>query len=480
MVVASFVFFLLVFVGIGLLSAFKSRGNNEDYLVASSSVQPWLVALSAVATNNSGYMFIGMIGFTYTVGLSSIWIMIGWIFGDFVASQYIHKRLRVATEKHELISFGGVLSRWHGTNYEKLRLIVGIITLLFLGTYAGAQLKAGSKALHVLFNWDYSTGAIIGAVMVFLYCMAGGIRASIWTDAAQSFVMIIAMGMLLLVGVNEVGGIGQFATALGEVSSTYTNLFPEKLATPGFTGASLFVIGWVFAGFGVVGQPHIMVRFMTLDDAENINRVRAYYYSWFIAFYAMTIGVGLLARLLIPASSEFDAELALPMISLQLLPAVAVGVVLAGLFAATMSTADSLILSCSASLTRDIVPKLRDNYYVTKGATVTVTLIALYIALFGTENVFNLVLIAWSVLAGAFGPLLLVYSLGRKVSEITGIGMVLTGFTTTILWRQLGLGDYIYEIAPGLIAGITVYFIFNLIGFNRLSEQAIQDIKDNA
>lgn len=478
-VIISFCFFLVIFVGIGLLSAFKSRGNNEDYLVASSSVQPWLVALSAVATNNSGYMFIGMIGFTYTTGLSSIWIMIGWIFGDLVASQYIHKRLRVATAKHELISFGGVLSRWHGTHYERLRLIVGLITVLFLGTYSAAQLKAGSMALHVLFDWDLNTGAIIGAIMVFLYCMAGGIRASIWTDAAQSFVMITAMAMLLIVGIGEVGGLSAFTAALDGVSPTYFQLFPEGLATPGITGAALFVLGWVFAGFGVVGQPHIMVRFMTLDNEENINRVRFYYYSWFTAFYAMTIGVGLLSRLLLPTSEIFDAELALPMISLQLLPDIAVGVVLAGLFAATMSTADSLILSCSASLTRDIVPKLRNNYYVTKGATVTVTLIALFIALYGTETVFNLVLIAWSVLAGAFGPLLLVYSLGKKVSEGTGIAMVLVGFTTTIVWRQLGLGDYIFEVAPGLISGILIYWVFHHLGFNKLTQKAKDEIKAN-
>lgn len=467
MIVASFIFFLLIFVVIGLLSALKSRGNNNDYLVASSSIPPWLVALSAVATNNSGYMFVGMIGFTYTVGLSSIWIMIGWIVGDFIASGYIHKKLRIATEKHDLISFGGVLSRWHGQDFQKLRFVVGVITVLFLGTYAAAQLKAGSKALHVLFSWDYSTGAIIGSIIVFLYCMAGGIRASIWTDAAQSFVMIIAMGMLLFFSVGELGGVSGFYHSLNEVSAQYLSLTPPDMPLPGLLGLSLFVLGWLFAGFGVIGQPHIMVRFMTLDDAKNINRVRVYYYSWFTAFYALTIGVGLAARVLIPASADFDAELALPLISLEILPAIGTGIVLAGLFAATMSTADSLILSCSASLVRDLVPKFRENYYVTKGATLFVTLIALYIALYGTENVFNLVLMAWSLLAAAFGPLLLVYSLGKRVNEWSGISMVIGGCLTTIIWRQLGLGSYIYEIAPGLIVGILIYIVLTLLGFNE-------------
>lgn len=464
MIELSFCLFLAIFIGIGLLSARKSKGNTEDYLLAGSSVKPWLVALSAVATNNSGYMFIGMIGFTYTSGLSSIWLMIGWIFGDFIASMFIHKKLRMATGKRKLLSFGGAISFWHGEDLKKLRFFVGLITLIFLCVYAAAQFKAGSKALHVLFGWDYSTGAIIGSVMVFLYCMAGGIRASIWTDAAQSFVMIIAMAMLFFVGVDQVGGYSQFVTKLDALSPTYLNLFPEHLsATPGMTGALLFVLGWVFAGFGVVGQPHIMIRFMTMDNSENINKVRAYYYSWFSAFYLVTIGVGMLARLLLPANGTFDPELALPTLANNLLPEVLVGVVLAGLFSATMSTADSQILSCSAALTQDILPKNKSTYLITKLSTVIVTCIALGFALFGSSNVFELVLIAWSVLAACFGPILFLYSFNIKIKESVALAMLFAGFVVTVAWKALGWGDVIYEIAPGMIAPLIVYGVWYMI-----------------
>lgn len=459
MIALSFILFLTLFLGIGLLSAFKSRGHSHDYLVASSSISPWAVALSAVATNNSGYMFIGMIGFTYLTGLSSIWLMIGWIVGDLIASQFIHKKLRVATGEQKIMSFGGVIGNWYGDEFRKLRFLVGSITLVFLSIYAAAQLKAGGKALHVLLGWDYSSGAIIGAIMVFLYCLAGGIRASIWTDVAQSFVMIIAMFSILAMGIFQLGGISSFWQALGSVSDSYLSLSPANMPIPGATGFVLFILGWLFAGFGVVGQPHIMVRFMTLDHSKNINRVRLYYYSWFTAFYTMTIGAGLLARLLLGNAGTFDEELALPLIALELLHPLFVGLVLAGLFAATMSTADSLILSCSAAMVRDLTYRWRGHYLMVKICTFLVTTFSLLVALYGTENVFNLVLIAWSVLAASFGPLIFIYSCGGRASEYQGIITVLAGFATTILWRMTGLNSIIYEVAPGIISGLCTYYL---------------------
>ena len=437
--------------------------------MAGHDIPPWLAALSAIATNNSGYMFIGMIGYTYMSGLQSIWLMIGWIFGDLIMSFFVHKKLRQVTESENLLSFGGVLSRWqHGTDFRKLRFVVGVITVIFLGVYAAAQFKAGSKALHVLFGWDYSTGAIIGSVIVFLYCLSGGIRASIWTDAAQSIVMIFAMSMLFFVGVKSVGGFDQYVDKLSAISPGYLSVKPTGLAIDNGFGIFLFILGWVFGGFGVIGQPHIMIRFMTVDNAESMNKTKVYYYSWYIAFYAVTIGVGLTARLLLPETANFDAELALPLMSQKMLPEILIGVVLAGIFSATMSTADSQILSCSAAFSRDILPKEKDTLLITKLTTGFVTVIALIIALFGSKNVFDLVLIAWSVLSAGLGPLLLIYALDRKVSEITGITMVLLGVLVTIIWRQLGLGGTMYEVAPGMIVGFLTYFVMRMTKFNKV------------
>ncbi len=460
MTAISFIGFLLLFVIIGIASMARRKQSTTDYLVADRAVKPWLAGLSAVATNNSGYMFIGMIGLTYTTGLSSIWLMIGWIAGDLIASLLIMKKLRLATEAHDIHSFGGLLAEWpnangENTDFNLLRRITGLLTILFLGAYAAAQFTAGSKALHVLFGWDIATGAILGAVLVLLYSYSGGIRASIWTDAAQSFVMITAMVTLMFAATAGFDSASVIVVSLDNVEPGFMNWFPDT----SLLGIILFIGGWVFAGFGVAGQPHIVIRYMALDDANNLNRFRLWYYGWFTLFYSATIVVGLLARLLLPDAGSFDAELALPMISQQLLPDIMVGLVLAGLFAATMSTADSLVLSCSASITRDLIPEHKSSYAGTKIATAAVVLVALGLSLSNNQSVFALVLIAWGLLAAAFAPLLTIYALGHRPSEKTSITVMGTGVSVFFLWRELDLSETVYEIMPAIIAGLAVYWL---------------------
>jgi len=462
LMISSFIIFLLIFVGIGLSSALKARKTSQDYYLASRSVAPWLVGLSAAATNNSGYMFIGAIGYTYVAGLSSIWLMIGWISGDFIASLYVHKRLREAAASSNASSYAGILSNWWGVNkdssahYTSLRRLAAIITLLFLLTYASAQLLAGSKALSVLFDWPLWAGSVTGAVLVALYCFAGGIRASIWTDAAQSIVMMFAMAIILLVAVSALGGAGNAWIQLNEIDG-YMDWFPQDVALPGVAGGLLFAASWLFAGLSVIGQPHIMIRFVTLDKPSNMLTARLYYYLWFTSFYAMAIGVGLLARIYLTDTVNFDQELALPLMAQQLLPPALVGLVLAGIFAATMSTADSLILSCSSALSNDLLPRRFESTTIIKLSTLGITAVALALTFSSQQSVFALVILAWSGLASAFAPLLLILCMGQRPTQRTAIIMVLTGISVAILWRLAGLHDAVYEGMPGIISGLLAY-----------------------
>jgi len=454
--IISFLFFLLLFVVIGISSARKSRGTKQDYYLASSSVSPALVGLSAVATNNSGYMFIGVIGYTYATGLASIWLMLGWIVGDFLASTFVHRRLRAATELSGEVSYAGVLSNWYNNGkQDSLQRIIGLISLFFLLAYASAQLVAGGKALHVLFDWPIWAGAVIGAVLVAVYCIAGGIRASIWTDVAQSVVMIAAMAILLFIATHSLGGIDASISQMNAVDG-FLDWFPKDLALPGLAGGILFAISWAFAGFSVIGQPHIMVRFMTLASNQKMNQARLWYYLWFTAFYAMATGVGLLSRIYLANNGSFDAELALPTMAFELLSPVFVGLVLAGIFAATMSTADSLVLSCSAAITHDLLPHKIENTFLIKMATLLITLAALLWALVNEQSVFGLVILAWSGLASAFAPLLIVLSLGGKPDQKLSILAVLTGLTVAMTWRYLGWHSAVYEGMAGIIAGLII------------------------
>jgi len=449
---------MALFVAIGVSSFFKSQGTKKDYYLASGSISPGLVGLSAVATNNSGYMFIGIIGYTYATGLASIWLMLGWIAGDFLASTFVHSRLRVATEATGQVSYAGILSHWHGERYKILQRVIALISLFFLLAYASAQLVAGGKALHVLFDWPLWAGAVLGSIMVVLYCFAGGIRASIWTDAAQSVVMIFSMSLLLVTAINSLGGV---SSALDQMSAIdgFMDWFPKDLALPGLAGGILFAISWMFAGLSVIGQPHVMVRFMALNDARKMRQARLWYYSWYLVFYSMATGVGLLSRIYLLDTGTFDAELALPTMAMQLLSPAFVGLILAGIFAATMSTADSLILSCSAALTHDLLPHKIENTHLLKAGTVFITIAALIWALVNSQSVFSLVIMAWSSLASAFAPLLIVLCLGKEPSQNRSLFAIFIGLAVSILWRYIGWNNAVYEGMIGIIAGLSVFYI---------------------
>ena len=447
----------------GSLSVLKKKNTSLDYLLANQEIKPWLAAISAIATSNSGYMFIGQIGFTYVYGLQSVWLMFGLIFGDFISSLFVHKNLRKKSQELKVVSFANLVSKWHGANYKYVQLFGGVIILIFLSTYAAAQLNAGSKSMYILFGLDYRLGAIIGGIIVLLYCFSGGIRASIWTDAAQSLVMVIAMFLMVFFGIKELGGFSNFINELHKISPDYMKWFPSTKFSEFFLAPYMFIIGWFFSGVGVIGQPHVMVRFMTIDNTKNIPKTRIYYYTWYTLFYSLSILAGFVARLLIPETNNIDPELALPTLALNLLPEFFVGVVLAGIFAATMSTADSQIISCTASITNDLSFNKKNNYLTNKVVTLFVTVFVVTIAINDNKSVFNLVLMSWSTLACCFSPLLIINSLKQKISEVLSLMMMVIPLITLLVWRHFGLNNFIYEVAPGIMSGILTFFIFKLL-----------------
>ena len=463
---ASFVICLLGFLVVGLASSRLQQNSAGDYYLASRSVAPWLVGLSAVATNNSGYMFIGVIGYTYSVGLSAGLLMLGWILGDFLASLWVHKRLRrVALEQGES-SYLGALHGWAGFWDNRFRRVAALIALLFLLAYAAAQLVAGSKALQVILHWPSWSGAVLGAVLVMAYCLAGGIRASIWTDAAQSLVMVVAMAAILVQLVIALGGLEAIVAGLASIPD-FLSLTPAEVVVPGPAGVMLFFLGWLVAGFSVVAQPHIMVRFMALSAERGLVRARCWYYLWFLVFYCMATAVGMLARLYLPDTAGFDSELALPSIAMELLPPLWVGLVLAGIFAATISTADSLLLSCSSFISQDLLPGRFSSGIGIKLATLLVTLAALAWALLNRQSVFALVIFSWAMLGACFLPLILILLWRLPLSGTQAAVLMLVGGGSVLLWHYRAAswvlnGADIYQGLPALAVCLLVYALWHL------------------
>jgi sodium/proline symporter len=450
LIFTSFAVFLVAFAVIGGLAAFKAKGDNADYLVASRSISPWLAGLSAMATNNSGYMFIGMIGYTYHQGLSTIWLMLGWIVGDFVASLLAIRPIIIAAEKTESRSLGALLANWVGTGERQNTLgkLSAVITILFLSAYSAAQFKSAGITLEAMFQWDEIYGIFLGAGLVLIYCFSGGIRASIWTDAAQSFVMLFGMILLAILGYLQVNET-EVMTTLPE---HYFDIFPNL----GPMGIVLFILGWMFGGAAMLGQPQIISRYFSLRSEKEINHMRIWYYTWYFVFYALTVAVGLLCRLLIPPSEGFNAEQALPLLSKILLPDIGIGLILAAIFAATMSTADSLILACTASVTEEAKWDKDSGIAKTKWVTLSVMTLSIIMALIDSQSIFSLVLLAWGFLASAFAPLIVLRSMGRHFRQTPAIITLAVGISAFLIWKYTGMGGMIYEVAPGLAAGMIV------------------------
>ncbi len=465
----SFFAFLALFTAVGIYASSRKQETTEDYLLASRAVSPWLTALSAVSSNNSGFMFIGLVGSVYIEGVSGAWVMVGWVLGDWVTWFFVHRRLRERSEEVGAETIPAFL----GNGLKGQALVVGLagfLVLAFLSVYASAQLNAGGKALAA-FDISPTLGIFIGAAIVLVYCVSGGIRASIWTDAVQSVVMLVSIVILLAVGVNALGGIDATFHQLKEADPALLEMFPSKSA-----GFAFFLAGWMFAGFGVVGQPHIMIRAMAIDSPESVPRARRIYMTWNALFAFLCVCVGLVARAYLSDPIP-DAEMAFPVLSKAVLPDVLVGTMLAGLFAAMISTADSQVLSCSAALTQDILPAFGKSgvgaaihekqqqhpYLFAKLGTLVVTILVLLAALFAS-NVFAKVLFAWSALASALGPLMIVRVMGWKISGPAAILMMLSGIGTVFLWIfVLKYNGAVYEAMPGMLAGMVVYGIYRLL-----------------
>ncbi len=452
----TFIGFVILFTAVGLYSSTQKQDTTADYLLAGRTVGPWLVALSALSTGQSGFLFTAQVGYAYTQGISSIWLAIGWAIGDYLSWLLVFKQLRETSEASDSETVPAFLAQ----KQKGHRLISGVsalITIFFLGAYAAAQLLAGSKALSSIFGWNYAWGVIIGAVIVVAYCFSGGIRASIWTDAVQTIVMIGALLVLLVVTINATAGFGNLFTELGNADSSLVALFPPDLGW----GFMPFFIGWVVAGFGGVGQPHIVVRAMAINSADNMGKARDIRTICGLITAFSAILIGLAGRVLLPQID--DPELALLSLSSDLLPGILVGVMLAGLFAATISTADSQILSCSAALTQDLFPGMSHSYRLAKVGTLVVTAIVLAIALTNNESVFSLIIFAWSILASGLGVLLVLRSWQKPVSTPCAIIMMLVGVAVAVIWRQAGLSGNLYEVLPGMASGVLVYAIFRLV-----------------
>jgi sodium/proline symporter len=382
--------------------------------------------------------------------------------GDYLAWRTIHRRLRERSAEVEANSVASLVSARGKSRMGLVRLLAALVTLAFLGSYAAAQLTAGGKAVSAVFGWPAASGAVLSAALILMYSLLGGLKASIWTNTAQSIVMMSTILLLLATALYEVGGLGPLWSQLRAIDPALIDWKPQD---PKF-GVALFILSWIVAGIGVLGQPHLVTLTMSIQDAESLKRARPVYFAWYVVFSAACILVGLCCRALLdrPGAAAFDQELALPQLAMRYLHPLWVGVVIAGLFAATMSTADTQIICCSAAVSQDLWTRLGRQLWSSRLVTAVCALAVLTIALVARRSVFELVVLSWSALASALGPLVILQACRRPLTPLLASAVLIGGLSTALAWRYwLELSDSLYEVMPGMAAGFVIYLLGSLL-----------------
>jgi len=455
----SFLLFMGFFAGVGLASMRVKQDTTDDYLVAGRGMHPALAALSAVSTWNSGYMFIGFIGFIYIQGYSAIWIALVSTIGQLVAWMWLYKYIQKEGEERGIRSLTSLVSSTTGSPEAK---VAAVLSVLFLSIYAAAQLTAGGVALETMLNWAPTVGILIGFVLVLAYCYAGGIRASIWTDAAQSSVMIVGSTILCLVAVKNSGGLSGLHDQLAAIDDSMVRVFPSGLRF----GAALWIAAFFLGGLGVAGQPQVVSRVMTLKDDAARKQAMVWFFVWQTPFIVLMFIIGLACRVLLPELGTDGAQTGLPLLAMEQLSPFLGGVILASIFAATMSTADSQVLACTAAITDDIKPEWNQDHGKTKKVTLVIAAFATGISLVGQQfpgfgdSVFALVVFAVYGLGGIFVPLILIRMAGYEPDSRHTISMMIAALLGVLIWTVLGFGEYVFPSVPGMGAAFAVHFAY--------------------
>jgi len=447
----SFSIFFVLFASVGIVSYFWKKSTIDDYFLASREIPAWLVGLSYGATISSGATFIGFAGLAYHSPIIALVSTMTLTLGDYAGWRIAGDRVRAratARQAHTYPSFLGKIGM--GEEYKGVTFIAAFISILSMGGYCAAQLMAGAKIGQALFGWDYHIFIFVGAAVLLSYCWAGGIRASIWTDAVQALVIVASLILLIITGLAEVGGFPALMQGLRDIDPALVDWRQWSLVPLG--------IGWFTFGLGVLGQPQLMVRHMVARSERDIITARRIYFSWRVFVLLLACASGMIARLMIPAGQGFDPELSIPALWDSLLPPVLVGFLIAGMFSATMSTADSLLLSASSALTQHILPRWRDSYALARLGTVVVIIFVVLVAMFAGKGVLALVILAWGGLASAVAPYVVLRILGVSIAERTSMAMMVGGFLVTVIWRYgFGWHNILMDTVPGMATGFLIF-----------------------
>ena len=474
----TFIVYFVLLLCIGFYFYRKSV-SIEDYLLGGRGMGAWVTALSAQASDMSGWLLMGLPGAIYLGGMASVWIAIGLFAGTVLNWKMVSGRLRVYTQKTDTITLPCFFEQRFGDPTGLLRVVSAIIILIFFTIYASSGLVAAGKLFESIFDKvQYQQAVIIGAAIIITYTFLGGFLAVCWTDLFQGALMVLALIIVPAVAYLKVGGMDAISGAM-ELKEISTSMLPAK----GTTGL-LAIVSMMAWGLGYFGQPHILTRFMSVKSVGKLTESMTIAIVWvFISLGGAVIvgfvGIGMFDNL----TGGEEEKVFIYMISKVMHPWLG-GIMLAAILSAIMSTIDSQLLVSSSALTEDFYRKAikrnateKEIVFVGRICVIIISVIALILALRPSDTILGIVAYAWGGFGAAFGPLVLFGLFSRKTGWQAALAGMVTGTVVLVVWKQVGLGEYMYEIVPGFIANCMTIFLVN-IAIGQKDEKILRQYQD--
>ncbi|MBQ8510584.1 MAG: sodium/proline symporter [Clostridia bacterium] len=473
---------------IGLYFAKRANKSTDNYFLGGRSLGPWVSAMSAEASDMSGWLLMGLPGLAYWSGLASAgWTAIGLALGTYFNWLIVSRRLRRYSEQVGAITIPDFFSRRFHEKHKVLLVIASLLIIVFFTPYAGSCLMACGKLFAQLFDAEYDHMVIVAAVFVLVYTFLGGFLAESVSDFMQSIVMFVALIAVFTVGIANAGGIGAVIENAKEIPgflSLLTSADPQTAADGSVIFGKAQDVGFITIlsglvwGLGYFGMPQVLLRFMAIRDEKELKLSRRVAMIWVVISLAAAIFIGCIGRVLYPtAYTTYGAgqtENIFILMTTDMLPALLAGLVCAGILAASISSSDSYLLISASAVAENVFHGLikknateKQVMWVTRIVLIIIMVIAAFVATGENQVIFTIVDFAWAGLGATFGPLMIFSLFWKRTTYEGAVAGMITGGVTVIVWNffisKLGGIFEIYELGPAFVLSSAVIVIVSLL-----------------
>ncbi|MCF7362359.1 sodium/proline symporter PutP [Vibrio diazotrophicus] len=455
-ITTTFIVYLILMLAIGVY-AYQRTKSSSDYFLGGRSLGPWPAALSAGASDMSGWLLLGLPGYAYAAGFEAFWLAGGLLVGTWANWLLVAKRLRTYSVTTDALTLPEFLSRRFNDKSKLIQTISAFFILLFFLFYTSSGLVAGGKLFETVFGIDYTIAVVIGTICVVSYTLFGGFLAVSWTDLVQGLLMAAALLIVPFAALD--GGFGKLDAELTAINPELLTLWNGIDGKPLSAIAIISLVAW---GLGYFGQPHILARFKASRSNKDLTTARRIAVLWtgLSMFGALLVGfVGLVYVTNHGTMQLEDGEKIFMLLVNAMFHPVIAGILLAAILAAIMSTADSQLLVSSSALAEDFYKQVfktdassEEIVRVGRLAVIILSVIALILAMTPDSSVLGLVSYAWAGFGAAFGPALVLSLYWSRMNRNGALAGIIVGGVTIVVWKQLSGGWYdVYEIVPGII-----------------------------